>query len=106
VKEVLFVIQVLEFLQIKVKTPVTVHVDNMGAIFMLENRTSNKRTRHVDVRYRFVTDLIEKKIIEVVFVPTKRNYSDAQTKNITKDIYQAHTPQYVEKRSYVDGEEG
>ena len=30
---------------------------------MLENKSSNKRTRHVDVRYRFVTDLIEKKVM-------------------------------------------
>ena len=84
-----------------VEMPVTVHVDNMGAIFMLENKSSNKRTRHVDVRYRFVTDWIEKKLIEVVFVRTKENISDGFTKNVNKETYQNHIPHYVQERSYL-----
>ena len=43
VREVLFVVQMLDFMQIRVEMPVTVHVDNMGAIFMLENKSSNKQ---------------------------------------------------------------
>ena len=92
-REVLFVVQMLDCMKVRVEMPVTVRVDNMGAIFMLENKSSNKRTRHVDVRYWFVTDLIEKKVIEVVFVPTKENLSDGFTKNVNRDTYQpgAHT---------------
>ena len=104
VREVLFVVQMLDFMKIRVEMPVTVRVDNMGAIFMLENKSSNKRTRHVDVRYRFVTDLIEKKVIEVVFVPTKENLSDGFTKNVNRDTYQAHTPNYVRPREYWNEE--
>ena len=101
VREVLFVVQMLEFMKVPVETPVTVHVNNMGAIFMLENKSSNKRTRHVDVRYRFVTDWIEKKLIEVVFVRTKENISDGFTKNVNRETYQNHTPHYVQERSYL-----
>jgi len=36
-KEILFVVQILHSLGIPVQTPITVHVDNMGAIFMFEN---------------------------------------------------------------------
>jgi hypothetical protein len=43
VKEVIFVLQVLESMAIKVKTPVVVCVDNMGAIYMTENASSSSR---------------------------------------------------------------
>jgi len=101
VREVLFVVQMLEFMKVPVEMPVTVHVDNMGAIFMLENKSSNKRTRHVDVRYRFVTDWIEKKLIEVIFVRTKENISDGFTKNVNRETYQNHTPHYVQEKDYL-----
>jgi len=55
----------------------------------------------VDVRYRFVTDWIEKKLIEVVFVQTKENISDGFTKNVNRETYQNHTPHYVQERSYL-----
>jgi len=50
-KEILFVVQILHSLGIPVQTPITVHVDSMGAIFMLENASSNQRTRHIDVKH-------------------------------------------------------
>jgi len=36
-KEIIFVVQILHSLGIPVNTPITVHVDDMGAIFMAEN---------------------------------------------------------------------
>jgi hypothetical protein len=50
VKEILFVVQVLLDMGIPVKTPITVKVDNMGAVFMVNNTTSSARTRHIDTR--------------------------------------------------------
>jgi len=48
------VVQILNSLGIPVKTPITLHVDNMGAIFMAENTTCNQRTRHIDVKHHFL----------------------------------------------------
>jgi hypothetical protein len=49
-KEIKFIVQVLITMGIKVKLPVIVLVDNMGAIFMAENVTTSGRTKHVDIR--------------------------------------------------------
>jgi hypothetical protein len=57
VKEIPFVIQVLAFLGVPVETPVTVHVDNIGAIFMSENPSSSSRTRHMSMRHFYMMDL-------------------------------------------------
>jgi hypothetical protein len=43
----MFVLQLLESMKIKVKLPVTVQVDNVGAIFMSKNTSTSNRTKHV-----------------------------------------------------------
>jgi len=54
VKDVLFILQLLRYLQVKVQLPIRVHVDKIGAIFLAENQNSSDRTKHVDNRYHFV----------------------------------------------------
>ena len=90
VKEILFVAQVLLDLEVPVHTPVTVRVDNMGAIFMSGNASSSARTRHVDTRWHFVRELQDQGAIEVVFVKTDENLADGYTKNIGSETYERH----------------
>ena len=48
-KEVKFVYQVLTNMGIKVKLPIVVQVDNIGAIFMSGNIAISDRTKHVNI---------------------------------------------------------
>jgi len=95
VKEILFVLQLLKTMNIPVETPVTVRVDNMGAIFMLENASSGVRTRHVDTRYHFVREQVADKIVEIVFVKTDENKADGFTKNIKSEVFEKHRKDFV-----------
>jgi hypothetical protein len=101
VKEVVFVLQVLESMGISVKTPVTVRVDNMGAIFMTENSSSGTRTRHVDTRWHFVRELVEGKVVEIVFVKSADNVADGFTKNVSTEVHETHAGEYVWDRSEI-----
>jgi hypothetical protein len=84
--------------------PVTIKVDNMGAIFMSKNATSSSRTRHMDVKWRFVNDLSDDQVIELVFVRSEDNWSDMQTKNVSGNIYDRHAPEFVVPREDVSPE--
>jgi len=95
VKEILFVLQILATMNIPVVTPVRVRVDNMGAIFMAGNASSSVRTRHVDTRYHFVRELVEDKIVEIMFVKTEDNKADGFTKNVRGDVFERHTTEFV-----------
>jgi len=101
-KEILFVVQVLHSLGIPVQTPITVHVDNMGAIFMSENASSNQRTRHIDVKHRFSIDLTAEGFLDVVFTNSANNTSDGLSKNVSKEVYELHTPKFMADKSIVD----
>ena len=59
VKEVMFVAQLLESIQMVVKCPVMVRVDNVGAIFMASNITTTSHTKHVDIWYKYVNEYVK-----------------------------------------------
>lgn len=92
-KEIKFLYQLMVSMGLKVQTPITVRVDNVGAIFMAENVSTSQRTRHVDIRWAYVREFIEEGFLKIVFVKTKDNLSDGFTKNVTSDVYDRHTPQ-------------
>ena len=51
VKELKFIVQLLQTMSITVKLPITVHVDNVGAIWLSNNRNrrQDKMYRHKDI---------------------------------------------------------
>jgi Reverse transcriptase (RNA-dependent DNA polymerase) len=103
-KEILFVVQILTSLGISVKTPITVRVDNMGAIFLAENANSSSRTRHISVRHHFLNDLCssEPKFLDVIFVCSEENTSDILSKNANGAIYHKHAPSLLFDKSSLD----
>ena len=53
-------------------------------MYMAQNPVNNKRTKHIDIRYHHVRDWVQKKIIEIVKVPTEENISDILTKSLAR----------------------
>ena len=69
-----------------VRKPITIYCDNQGAVFMSKNSTTNKRSKHIDIRYHYVRELIqERKALEVVYIPTEDNLADQLTKTVTRE---------------------
>ena len=56
-KEVIFIAQIMKCMGVEIEYPMTTNVDNLAAIFMANNVTTSQRTRHVDIRMKFVTHL-------------------------------------------------
>ena len=57
VKELKFIVQLLQTMNIEVELlPITVHVDNVGAIWLSNNCTTSGRTKHIDIRTSFVKE--------------------------------------------------
>ena len=66
--------------------PGKIFEDNEGAIFLAKNQQVSMRTKHIDVRYHFVRDLVESKFLTLEYVPTEDNYADIMTKNTTVNV--------------------
>ena len=94
-KEIKFIYYLLTDIHVKVKLPIVVKTDNVGAIFMSENASTGVRTRHVDTRYHFVREFIEDGFIKIEFVRSVENDSDVFTKNVSQEIYQKHMNKFL-----------
>jgi hypothetical protein len=89
--ELMFIKMNIESIGIKVKLPMSVYMDNVGAVFLAQNATTGQRTKHIDIRYYYARELVEKEIIEVVFLNTMDKDADIFTKNVSGDIYKRHS---------------
>lgn len=54
--------------------------DNQGAIFLSSNPVFQRRTKHIDIAYHNVRNLVEKKVIVVKHVPSEQMVADVFTK--------------------------
>ena len=95
VKDVRFVIMIMEDLGLNLHRPVTVMVDNVGAMFLAENATTSQRTRHIDIRYKWVNEFVENGDVKIVFVKTAENDSDIFTKNVSGELNDRHVNQMM-----------
>ena len=85
----------MEFLGMMVKRPITVWVDNVGAIYLANNQTMSQRTKHVDVRYHFVHEYIEDETVKIMFVKLKDNNADIFTKNLDGEAFWRHVNKFL-----------
>jgi len=59
-----------------------VHCDSIGAIYLAKSQVYHVRTKHIDVRYHFVCDILEDGDIELQKIYTKNNPANILTKVI------------------------
>ena len=88
-QEVKFMQMLLEEL-VETKTPGIILEDNTGAIYLVRNQQVGQRTKHIDVRYHFIRELVGNQEIAVNFVKSKDNESDIMTKNVTENLQVLH----------------
>ena len=104
VKELKFIVQLLETMNNEVELPITVHVDNVGAIWLSNNRTTSNRTKHIDIRTSFVKEYQEDGKIIIKFVKSEENDADIFTKNTKNVIFSNHQKKLVWDKTNVDNE--
>ena len=60
-----------------------IHGDNQGAISLAKNPIDRKRTRHINVSYHFVRELITNGTLTFSYIPTQEMIADGLTKALT-----------------------
>ena len=82
VKEIKFIYQLLESMDVKVPSPIKVRVDNIGAIWLANKSGVSERTKHEDTRAHFVRTYVIYEVVTIKFIKSKNqqssNYHNAQ----------------------------
>ena len=56
--------------------------DNKSALALARDNTYHSRTKHIDIRYHFIHDQVERKIIALEYRKTDDNAADIFTKPV------------------------
>ena len=83
-------VQLMGNMKIVIKYPVTVRVDNIGAIFMASNITTTWHSKHVDIRYKYVNEYVDNGVVKIVFVKSAENDSNFLTKYLSAELHEKH----------------
>jgi len=62
--------------------PIPICGDNQGSIFIASNPVTEKRSKHIDIRYHYIRKVISRKLAEVYFIEGDDNPADLLTKNL------------------------
>ena len=64
--------------------PVTLHIDNQGAQKLACNPVLHKRSKHIDIKYHHIKEVIKNEQIILRYCPTEDMVADILTKSLAK----------------------
>ena len=71
---------------IKIDIPIQ-YCDNQAAIYFSKNSIENIKTKHIDIKFQFVRELIKDNLCEIIFVNSKNNCADSFTKPLLREKF-------------------
>jgi hypothetical protein len=70
-----------------VQQVVRIDCDSQSAIFLVKNPTYHSKTKHIDIRYHFVRDMVEENKVLLMKVDTLNNVADSLTKYVSTEKF-------------------
>lgn len=101
VQEMMYVMRILEGLELKVEKPMVLELDNRSTVDVINGWSITSGTKHIQVRYLFLRELKEEGIIKVNWIPGSENDSDLFTKNLDRKTFEKHASYFVGKDNYM-----
>jgi hypothetical protein len=85
VQEALYLRQLLDDMGFKQSGPTLLFEDNQGCIFMANKDAHSKRTKHIDIRFKFVQEAVQEQTVSVQYLHSKMMPADCLTKPLSRD---------------------
>jgi hypothetical protein len=74
----------------KQSAPTVLRCDNSGAIDLAHDPVQHARSKHIDRRYFHIRELIDDKVVKMIYVKSADNRADWLTKPLPKDVFLKH----------------
>ena len=63
---------------------VSMYSDNQGAIALTKNPIVSQRSKHIDIKYHFIREVLQQDFISLNYVVSADNVADVMTKPMSK----------------------
>ena len=74
--------------------PILICGDNQGSIFIASNSVTKKWSKHIDIHFHYIQEVIERKLTEVFFINGDKNPANLLTKNLGSVKFLQFRPEY------------
>ena len=82
-RQAIWIKTLIKELGIKIRS-ILIYSDNQGSIFIASNTVQESCTKHIDIHYHYICELVVAKEVELQFVPGEMNPTNMFTKNLQK----------------------
>ena len=89
-------------LQGKKQGPLTMLCDNQGAIMLSKDNKFHSRTKHINLQYHFIREVVDEGKINVKYIPTAKNVTNVFMKSLARPKFEV----FIEGLGLGEMEEG
>ena len=72
---------------VQVDRPMAMHCDNQAAIFIVNNPTFHKRTKHIEVDCHYIRDMVLSGHISTPYTRSSEQLADIYTKGLSVGVF-------------------
>ena len=62
--------------------PIVIYSDNQSCIHLSENTVFHDRSKHIEIRYHFIRDYVQRGVVELQYISTDKQVADILTKSL------------------------
>ena len=73
----------------------TLYEDNQSTIFLADGQGEHQRSKHIDVKYRYVQEHIKSQEVRLEYIRSQKNLADILTKGLVASIFLFLTAQLL-----------
>jgi hypothetical protein len=81
-KEAVWFIGLLQGISIGLCTPFTLYSDNQGVLALAQNPMFHRHSKHIDMQYHYMWELVQVNRIVVKYIPTDIMLADSLTNSL------------------------
>jgi hypothetical protein len=68
--------------------PTIIHCDNQSCVKLSENPVFHDRSKHIEIKYHYIRDMVQRKVVHVQYLPTHEQIADIFTKPLAKTKFE------------------
>ena len=82
IQDIVWIRQLLKDLDLERHRPTRVFIDNSFARQLAMNPVHHQRSKHIDIKYHWIRDMVAAKVVILIHVPTEDQRADIFTKTV------------------------
>ena len=86
-QEAIWMQQLVGDMENKSTSPIMIYEDNQSAICMTKNPQFHGRAKHIDIKFHFIREQVEKGTVNLKYCPSEEMIADMLTKGLSKDKF-------------------